>query len=46
MAERAQAVNPGEAVASPGLSGLIDNWRSILAQGNLPKGRAMDGVSR
>ncbi len=46
MAERVQAVNPGEAVASPGLSGLIDNWRSILAQGNLPKGRAIDGVSR
>jgi 1,4-dihydroxy-2-naphthoate octaprenyltransferase len=46
MAERAQAVNPGEAVASPGLAGLIDNWRSILAQGNLPKGRAIDGVSR
>src|SRR5215831_10955416 len=46
MAERAQAVNPGEAVESPGLSGLIDNWRSILAQGNLPPGRAIDGVSR
>ena len=46
MAERVEAVNPGEAVASPGLSGLIDNWRSILAQGNLPKGRAIDGVSR
>src|SRR5262244_4322805 len=46
MAERAQAVNPGEAGASPGLSGLIANWRSILAQGNLPKGRAIDGVSR
>jgi len=46
MAERVQVVNPGEAVASPGLSGLIDNWRSILAQGNLPKGRAIDGVSR
>src|SRR5215470_20449019 len=46
MAQRAQAVNPGEAVASPGLSGLIENWRSILAQGNLPKGRAIDGVSR
>src|SRR5215470_12116997 len=46
MAERVQAVNTGEAVASPGLSGLLDNWRSILAQGNLPKGRAIDGVSR
>src|SRR5215468_10776301 len=46
MAERVQAVNAGEAVASPGLSGLIANWRSILAQGNLPKGRAIDGVSR
>src|SRR5262245_57062941 len=46
MAQRAQAVNPVEAVESPGLSGLIENWRSILAQGNLPKGRAIDGVSR
>src|SRR5215468_2195974 len=46
MAERVQAVNAGEAVASPGLSGLIANWRSILAQGNLPKGRAIDGLSR
>src|SRR5215813_373142 len=46
MAERAQTVSPGEAVASPGLSGLIDNWRSILAQGNLPPGRAIDGLSR
>src|SRR5215468_4256587 len=46
MAERVQAVNTGEAVASPGLSGLLENWRSILAQGNLPKGRAIDGVSR
>src|SRR5499433_1868990 len=46
MAERAQAVHPADAVPSPGLSGLFDNWRSILAQGNLPKGRAIDGVSR
>ena len=46
MAERAQAVKPTEAVASPGLGGLLDNWRHILAQGNLPAGRAIDGVSR
>jgi 1,4-dihydroxy-2-naphthoate polyprenyltransferase len=46
MAERAQTVNPREAVASPGLAGLLDNWRHILAQGNLPAGRAIDGVSR
>src|SRR5215831_10798717 len=50
MAERAQTLNrTGErtgAVASPGLGGLLDNWRHILAQGNLPAGRAIDGVSR
>src|SRR5262249_27660643 len=46
MAERAQTVSPGEAVANPRLSRLIGNWRSILAQGNLPPGRAIDGVSR
>src|SRR5215475_14225127 len=50
MAERAQTMDrtgnrPG-AVASPGLGGLLDNWRHILAQGNLPAGRAIDGVSR
>jgi 1,4-dihydroxy-2-naphthoate octaprenyltransferase len=46
MAERAQAAHPTDAVASPGLSGLLDNWRHILAQGNLPDGRTIDGVSR
>jgi len=25
---------------------LIDNWRKVLEQGNLPEGRAIDGVSR
>jgi 1,4-dihydroxy-2-naphthoate octaprenyltransferase len=25
---------------------LLDNWRKVLEQGNLPEGRAMDGVSR
>jgi len=29
---------------SPG--SLLDNWRQIIATGNLPRGRAMDGVSR
>lgn len=46
MAEPAEAVGPGTEIAAPGLAGLIDNWRHILAQGNLPKGRAIDGVSR
>ena len=32
--------------AAPGLSGLLDSWRQIIATGNLPRGRAMDGVSR
>jgi len=46
MAERAQAAHPTDAVASPGLAGLLDNWRHIIAQGNLPDGRTIDGVSR
>jgi 1,4-dihydroxy-2-naphthoate octaprenyltransferase len=46
MGERAPAVNPTEAAASPGLAGLLDSWRHILAQGNLPAGRAIDAVSR
>ena len=25
---------------------LLDNWRKVLEQGNLPEGRTMDGVSR
>jgi len=25
---------------------LLENWRMVLAQGNLPEGRAIDGVSR
>jgi len=33
-------------VGAPGFAGLLDNWRLILAQGNLPPGRAIDGVSR
>lgn len=36
----------GAAVPAPGFTGLLDNWRLILAQGNLPAGRAIDGVSR
>src|SRR5437763_13588023 len=33
-------------LATPGFGTLLDNWRQILATGNLPKGRAIDGVSR
>src|ERR1051326_5677416 len=29
-----------------GIGTLLDSWRKIVATGNLPKGRAMDGVSR
>src|SRR6266700_3095042 len=40
-------VAPGEpALATPGFGTLLDSWRQIIATGNLPKGRAMDGVSR
>jgi 1,4-dihydroxy-2-naphthoate octaprenyltransferase len=46
MAQRAEAANPTHTAASPGIAGLVDNWRLILAQGNLPPGRAIDGVSR
>src|SRR5499427_2570841 len=42
MAERAETIG----LATPGLGTLIDNWRKIVAQGNLPEGRTMDGVSR
>ena len=34
------------AVAAPGLAGLLDSWRQIIVRGNLPPGRAIDGVSR
>ncbi len=46
MAERARTAETPDAAASPGLGGLVNNWRLILAQGNLPPGRAIDGVSR
>jgi 1,4-dihydroxy-2-naphthoate octaprenyltransferase len=32
--------------AAGGFGTLLDNWRQILGSGNLPRGRAMDGVSR
>lgn len=34
------------AAAAPGVGEILDNWRKILASGNLPEGRTMDGVSR
>jgi 1,4-dihydroxy-2-naphthoate octaprenyltransferase len=37
----------GEAAAgTPDLPTLLDSWRQIVATGNLPRDRAMDGVSR
>ena len=33
------------ATAAPGLTGLLDNWRQIVATGNLPRDRAIDPVS-
>src|SRR3989442_10026277 len=38
-------VVPGE-LAIPGLGTLPANWRQIIATGNLPKGRVIDGLSR
>ena len=47
MAERAHVLpDPATTTASPGLSTLLDSWRQIIARGNLPEGRAIDGVSR
>ncbi len=46
MANRADALAGGARVATPGFGTLLDNWRQIIVTGNLPKGRAMDGVSR
>ena len=45
MAERTH-VAPGTSVESPGFAGLFDNWKQVVLTGNLPEGRAMDGVSR
>src|SRR5215470_2463518 len=45
MAERTHVV-PETAVETPGFGTLLDSWRQIIATGNLPRGRAMDGVSR
>jgi 1,4-dihydroxy-2-naphthoate octaprenyltransferase len=42
MAERAQALP----VAPAGFAGLLDTWRKIIATGNIPEGRAIDGVAR
>src|SRR2546425_12110384 len=45
MAERTHVL-PEAAVATPGFRTLLDSWRQIVATGNLPRGRAMDGGSR
>jgi 1,4-dihydroxy-2-naphthoate polyprenyltransferase len=45
MAERTHAL-PETATETPGFTTLLDSWRQIVATGNLPRGRAMDGVSR
>ena len=44
MAERTYASDA--AVVTPGFGTLLDSWRQVIRTGNLPKGRAMDGVSR
>lgn len=44
MQERADA--PGRTEPAGGAAVLLDNWRKILEQGNLPPGRAIDSVSR
>ena len=46
MTQPTHALPEGAQVAAPGFHTLFDNWRQILATGNLPDGRAMDGVSR
>jgi 1,4-dihydroxy-2-naphthoate octaprenyltransferase len=42
MAEHVEALP----VSSPGFGTLLDSWRKIIATGNIPKGRAIDPVSR
>jgi 1,4-dihydroxy-2-naphthoate octaprenyltransferase len=46
MAERADVLPEESPAAAPGLAGLLDSWRQVLVAGNLPAGRAIDGVSR
>lgn len=43
MAERTHAIPD---LPTPGFGTLLDSWRQVIATGNLPKGRAVDGVSR
>jgi len=45
MGEPSAAV-PETTVATPGFGTLVDSWRQVIVTGNLPRGRAMDGVSR
>ncbi|MCW5891529.1 MAG: prenyltransferase [bacterium] len=45
MAERVETA-VGSDGGTPSFGQLVDNWRAILAQGNLPQGRSMDVVSR
>jgi 1,4-dihydroxy-2-naphthoate octaprenyltransferase len=42
----AKSTHAGSAVATPGFGELFDTWRKILATGNIPQGRPIDGVSR
>ncbi len=46
MAERADVLPESATVATPGFGTLLDTWRKIVATGNIPEGRAIDGVSR
>jgi 1,4-dihydroxy-2-naphthoate octaprenyltransferase len=46
MARRSDAIAGEPAAGTPSLPTLLDSWRQIIATGNLPRGRAMDGVSR
>jgi 1,4-dihydroxy-2-naphthoate octaprenyltransferase len=45
MAERVETA-VGSDGSTPSFGQLVDNWRAILAQGNLPQGRSMDFVSK
>jgi 1,4-dihydroxy-2-naphthoate octaprenyltransferase len=47
MTQQARAATDRRStVATPGFAGLADTWRKILVTGNMPEGRAIDGVSR
>jgi 1,4-dihydroxy-2-naphthoate octaprenyltransferase len=46
MAETTRVLPKRPAVTAPGFATLLDSWHQVISRGNLPEGRAIDGVSR